>query len=358
MPTSSDVAELARRRAASWYPELEGPGLEVAVEADRRRPQSELAVVSLRRGDIDRKVLIKRTMLAPVPVGADRPRLGISGADLDRKHQLEWQALRLVWDRLGAGDDPGTRAVRPLDHLEDERVIVLELLTDPTLRDHLLRSAVRRDRAGRERLTAALRRLGRWVAAFHPLAPDVEPRRATPAEVAATAERYGEFLAGRDERVAGLASTVAAAASDLDASSFRLGLGHGDLAPRNVFAAESGEVTVIDPLGRWRLPIEEDLAALLVDLRTAGAQTVLAGRAFPRATVAGFEAAVLEGYAEGSGVPVRRRSLEVHTGVVLLDRWAATLTRPTPTLQARVTMGLVRSRLAAETRRTMAALAE
>lgn len=359
MPPVPDVPSLVATRAAAWYPELAGRDLQTSVEHHSRRPQSEIVVVRVTDGVAARKVLVKAVFpLAGVSgvsgaFATERPRLGLSSAaDLADKHRYEWRALERAWRAMTAGA-PGLDAVRPLAHLDDDRTIILEYLPAATLRDRLWHGSRIDPRTRETELPTLLRRVGRWIATFHDLGDDVEAKRSTAGGLAEAAAEYGRFLTGHEPAHA-LAGPVASALAGLS-EPLRLGLGHGDLAPRNVFVDRAGAVTIIDPLGRWRVPVEEDLAALLIDLRTSGAQTVLGGRAFPRSTLAALEAAFLEGYGE-NGVPVDRPRLEAVTGLVLLDRWAATLSRPTPTARSRATMALVRRRLSAETQQLLARL--
>ena len=71
---------------------------------------------------------------------------------------------------------------------------------------------------------------------------------------------------------------------------------NGDYAPRNVFFAEDGRLTVFDPLFRWRVPRHEDLSRFLVAARLQAVQVHTRGLAYGAAGLDRRERAVIEGY--------------------------------------------------------------
>jgi hypothetical protein len=89
---------------------------------------------------------------------------------------------------------------------------------------------------------------------------------------------------------------------------------------RNLLVGPAGQVAVIDTRARWSVPIEEDLATLLVALRTNRFQSLTQGRAWAPRSLARFEAALLDGAAfDGGALP----ALRVFELLVLWDKWAA-----------------------------------
>lgn len=284
---------------------------------------------------------------------ADRPRLGIGPDDEAEKHQFEWRGLVTAWEAFGGGRHPGLGAVRPLAHVAEERTLIVCRVADPTLRSRLVSASRLRPGRTERNLPDAMFGLGRWLGAFHQLGRSQYPRRATRHERADVARTYARFLEHRHPRAAGLARSLAEAGTDLD-SDLDLGLGHGDFAPRNAFVSASGEVKVIDILACWRVPIYEDIAFFLVELRMAGPELVLMGHAFPAPYRAQLETGFLDGYAAQSGIVLDPRALAWHIGLVVVDKWAAAVTRgPLPARQ-RLRHRLADRRLDEETRASAA----
>jgi len=93
---------------------------------------------------------------------------------------------------------------------------------------------------------------------------------------------------------------------------------------RNFIVAARGQVVGFDMLARWRVPHLEDVATFLLALRLLGPRVTTLGASHPNAVVAEWRTAFLEGYGEPTPP-----ALPVFEALVLLDRWAALVTRPT-----------------------------
>jgi hypothetical protein len=89
---------------------------------------------------------------------------------------------------------------------------------------------------------------------------------------------------------------------------------------RNLLVGPTGQVAVIDTRARWSVPIEEDLATLLVALRTNRLQSLTRGRAWSPRSLARFETALLDGAGYDHAA---RPTLRVFEVLVLWDKWAA-----------------------------------
>lgn len=354
---SPEVLDFVVENAGSWFPELGGGRVHVVVERSVRKPRSSLAFLRVedRSGSGPAHHLVAKSAVADAPALDDRPRLGIGPHDVAGKHRLEWNGLVTAWEAFGGGRHPGLGAVRPLAHLPDLGTIVVGRVDDPTLRTELVAASRLRIGRGRPDPLPAVHGLGRWLGAFHRLEPAAEPARATPSERAEAAGAYARFLAGRHPAAADLARRLVDVQADLDPTA-GLGLGHGDLAPRNVFVGPTGELKVIDILARWRVPIYEDIAFLLVELRTAGPELVLLGHAFPPGTQDRLEAGFLEGYRTETGVALDAGALAWHRALVIVDKWAAAVTRRGGRGPDRLRWQLVRQRLERETARASAEL--
>lgn len=302
-----DPEIVARIEAAgpSWFPELRQPARARVREA-HVRPQSALAIVEFSDDATGRAVVVKMPFPSGHPSLPPRPRLGLD-TGFDEKHATEWRALVAAWDELASTRD-GVGAVRPLEHVEEAGILVIEHVRATPLRSHL-----------REPIAAAhCRRAGRWLAIFQqaPGLASLPVRRSQASESAAMCERFASHLATP------LARRLAARAAEiLEEVEPQLGAGHGDYAPRNVLV-EGDVVRAIDPLGMWRVPVLEDVAFFTVQL-AVGARPGGSGR----------RSALRAAFLEGHGTPDDRR-LWATEALVLLDMWAATA-RPASPASAR-----------------------
>jgi hypothetical protein len=103
-----------------------------------------------------------------------------------------------------------------------------------------------------------------------------------------------------------------------------LGLGHGDFAMRNVLV-DHGRIVVMDTRARWRAPVFEDLAQMIVALRANRPQLLSQGALFDGHGLRRLENALLTGYFGGSTVP--RLEINLFIVLVLLDLWSAAVER-------------------------------
>lgn len=352
---SQEVLDFVVENAPFWFPELAGNRVRLSVEHSIRRERSSLAFLRIEGGPGRPVRVVVKAELKDAPALDDRPRLGIGPHDVSGKHHLEWKGLVTAWEEFGTGRHPGLGAARPLAHLPEARTLIVSRVEDPTLRTQLVASS--RLRVGRRRpdLLPAVYGLGRWLGAFHRLGPAVERVRETPEQRAGAAEGYARFLSRRHPAAAELADRLVDLQPDLDPT-IPLGLGHGDFAPRNAFISAEGEVTVIDILARWRVPIYEDIAFLLVELRMAGPELLLLGHAFPAEHHRQLEESFLQGYVAETEVAVDRGALAWHLALILVDKWAAAVTRASGRGRDRVRWHLVNRRLEDETARVSAEL--
>jgi hypothetical protein len=128
---------------------------------------------------------------------------------------------------------------------------------------------------------------------------------------------------------------------------------------RNLLVDAAGRVAVLDTRARWAVPIELDLATLLVALRSNRLQWLTGGRAWSDRALRRYEAALLD----GAGIDrAARAPLLVFELLVLWDAWAAHRARTVArartaggvALQARLLAGAAERRF----RATSAALLE
>jgi hypothetical protein len=261
----------------------------------------------------------------------DRPRLASVRDWESVRPRLEYRSLSVAFEHFRRLGDPRLGAVRALDYVPELRTIVMEVIDEPTLRRLVWTSARPRPFAKRVDVDRAVRHAGAWLREFHGLPGDeneTDTLREDRSDVVDALAAYGRFLEQEvdDARVfADAVGTASIHAPALLPPTLPLGLGHGDFAPRNIFVSAEGRVTVIDMIGRWRVPIYEDLAYFTTALRAAGPQRLTYGLALRRDRLDRLERELLKGYFCDEQVP--RGAVRLFELLLLLDKWASFASR-------------------------------
>ena len=320
--THVSILEELRAHLGEWYPELAGDVVVDVVDQDPRVRSQLMRVRVTSGGAFRRTIIVKHAPDEPVVVD-DRPRLVAPMEPTERLTQ-EFEALRLVADRFADGDDPGLGAVRPLGILPETHALAMEAYAGRPLHETLIPGLIRQ--TSELRATRLVERAGHWLHAFHDLPADDRPvRQGSRAEIAEAFHAVGRFLTaqGAPADIAAVAETGARAVTRL-ADPLPIALCHGDFAPRNILIDQTGRVAVIDISVRWRAPVYEDLASLLVALRMSRANALTRGYVFGPA-VGRLEPAFLHGYFDGAPIP--RAAIRVYELLLVLDKWAARVSR-------------------------------
>ena len=282
------VVEHVRANAGRYLGvEAAAEDVDVRIVPIGRRVRARLNRLEVSAGGRQLRLVVKETSLPDAPEargGGDRPRLTVV-TDTHERHRWEYLGLQAVQKHFEELGDPRFAVVRVFDHLPEQRAFLLEDVRHPTLRD-LLAGPARLTPGGRRRIAAGLENAGAWLREFHALdAGDAEapPLRAHPAEVEAALHEQAEFAmrhgAGKSVERA-TARAVAAIAGGALPDPLPLGLWHLDFAPRNVFVTPTGAVAGFDMAARRRVPIYEDIAYFVMNLRRArsrGTDRFLAG---------------------------------------------------------------------------------
>lgn len=274
-------------------------------------------------GAADRLVIVAKTYLVPGPPEPARPRLLPMVAAEDRA-TLEHRALAAIADAAASEQPAGPAAVRPLDVI-DGRTVVMTELDWPSLDRFLLRQRLStgpRGRGSGDPVTDAFRAAGAWLRWFRRLPIPTEGARflARDEQIEAISA-FGAWLADRTgSPSAAQVQRVRAAAAEQLPAELESGPGHGDFAMRNVLVGPAGRVAVIDTRARWSVPIELDLATLLVALATNRLQAATGGLAWSRAVSTRYGRAMLEGAAYPVDALPRLRLFQL---LVVWDAWAA-----------------------------------
>jgi hypothetical protein len=288
------------------------------------RPQSTLISVSAELAGKHRKILIKSPKVVTFdPQCHDRLLLPVS--DPLVKSKLEYETLTAIARHFDLLEDPRFGCIQVYAHLQHPPATIVEWIAAPTF-DKMLR---RPDLAisGYDPLTV-FRNLGGWLAEFHQISmPELEERDAYAFKVIEGVLKLVDiiFKSKTWPRLpTGVDEFIRQRASYLLPGKLPLGLVHGDFAPRNVFIGSGSRVTVIDSLGRYRAPIYEDIAYLLVEL-LSGAMRLKRHGFISAVQLASMRAELLSGY----GI-VDDATLSVFELRALLDKWRSLAQRSRP----------------------------
>ena len=274
------------------------------------------------RGASERLVLIAKTYRSGGEPEPDRPRL-VPWLPPGSRASLEHRALAAIADVTARDRSGRLGAIRVLDLLDEETVVMAEL-DWPSLDRLLLRQRLRPERHGRAGgiAEAAFPHAGYWLTRFRDLPIATEGTLlATRDQQIEALVMLGEWLGRRTgSPSAAQLERVHAAAEAVLPPALATAPGHGDFAMRNLLVGPEGQVAAIDTRARWRVPIELDLATLLVAIATNRLQAVTGGRAWSGAARARYERALLGGAAYEDDLVPRLRVFEL---LVLWDAWAA-----------------------------------
>jgi Phosphotransferase enzyme family len=339
----SDVRTRALERAivdrmvegrSEWFPEL--PGSSVRLRPISTRPRAILYAVHLDATETPQalaKVRLGEVGAEPSasPVGG-RPRLRTDVATAAELTRFEYTGLQAIAAMFG-DDDPRFAAVRPLAHLPEFSAILMDYDPTPALHRGLLAESrlyrVRHPVRNRPLNPASWYNAGAWLRRFHDESPTAglaqrqETRKAVRERFDAYAGYFGDGRAMTDAR--DLARRAAALTSTLVPTQLPMAVGHGDFAPRNLFADRTGRVTVIDPMPRWVVPRLEDLGRFLIALRMLGLQLHSHGAAYSSDWLAQREQEFVTGYYGDDLVPTSL--LRCYEVLILLDKWSALVER-------------------------------
>lgn len=269
VPGVAEVVELVEARAREWSG-AEGP-TRVELRGIDDRPQSVLVRLQIDAAGRTMPLIAK---FPKASTADDRePVLVEPVRDPRRKARLEHDALVAVAEHFRALDDPRFGWVTVYAHLPDPGALIIGEVEGPTL-VHFLR-----DQGSHRRRSAAgtvLGHLGGWLAEFHRVeTPEMATRGGRAELLCDDLRRLRQLLAATgcaDRLHPRLTDVIDTTIPAVVPSQLPTGLGHGDLAPRNVFVGGDLRITVIDSLGRFRVPVHEDVAYLLTELATGSAR--------------------------------------------------------------------------------------
>jgi hypothetical protein len=326
-----------REHASRYFAEFGGCPVHVQQVDQRVRPASRFYRYRLSAGTHQHWVLIKMPPphASALPAGADkpagagyaadRPRM-TSTADASIKHLLEYKALVAIHCYFAELADSRFGAIKPLDYLPGHSALLMEELRTPNLSTLFGKNNRFQHPFGGRDLREAFYNAGAWLRHYHalPKETDVKIRNATRADYVNSITGYVKYLGRMLRAEASLQEVGARAvaqAQEVLPEQLPLGLGHGDYAMRNILVSDHSRVTVIDTLGRWRVPIYEDISHFLVKLQANRLQVYSLGYAVSACQCATYETQFLEGYFGGAEIP--RAAVRLFLLQALLDHWAS-----------------------------------
>lgn len=288
----------------------------IILHSVNHRPQSTLISVGVDVAGICKELLIKSPKVVTYdPRYQDRLLKPVSGPLA--KSRLEFEALSAIAGHFKKLADPRFGWIEVYAHLENPPATVVERVSEPTL-DKLLRRPELAT-AGYDTLTV-FRNLGAWLAEYHGiLMPRLELREADASQVIEGMLKLVDIISKSDtwpRLPSDIAEFIRQQAPRVLPAELVMGLGHGDFAPRNVFVGTGSRVTVIDSLGRYRAPIYEDIAYLLVELLSGATRLKHRGLPLSSSELASMRAALLDGYGIADDTVLRIFELRA-----LLDKW-------------------------------------
>ncbi len=344
-----------------WFTSLNHGPIRARVAERTVRTRCGLFKVELTDGVVAESVMVKvrrptKSRRAARPRPTLMPAAPLPEPEMTR---LEFDGLRQIETRLGDAEEERWSVLRPLAMQPEHSMLVMDHVSLPTLRSVLMAGS--RIPVGLSRRTPGCvwSNAGAWLRAYHDTNPHegAAVRNGDRTELMATYGVLVDYLRRHvpdrkllDELAQRIEHVVSPALpADLD-----LVRGHGDFTARNILVGPTGAVTVLDPMPRWLIPPQKDLAQFLVGMRLLGLQVASQGMAFGPRHLERIEQAVLGGY-YGAG-PVAVATITAFELLILLDNWSALVSRSGAAFPSRVVLRWFSRYYEVETKRLVRSL--
>jgi aminoglycoside phosphotransferase (APT) family kinase protein len=239
-------------------------------------------------------------------------------------------------------------AVEPLAYIAEESAVVMEFMSQRSVKHRLLNLGVTaRSASARDVVATIGYRVGRWLREYQSTPWTEGPRHGRPETLAAALDKLDElrtYLATQGVDADLLAAVVdrATSAAGEITEPWTLVPCHGDLSPRNVLFQDPGDLWVIDPMPRWSVPPWEDLARFRFE-----AQVLLESR-YPT-PLGGAQLGALLGRELVRGYTgddaERGQHCVLVEALVLLDGWCALAARRASTRRETGTRSAIKNRM-------------
>lgn len=316
-----------------YYPNLDEAETEVKLTGEQHRASSSLYRFEIINQLVRYNIIAKGIDLAHNPrhrenTGKDsRPRLAPGPTDYREKTWLEYTALKAIYEHFERLGNPSLGAIRVLDFIQSPQTIIMDEHSDPSLRSLFAKANRLNHLLGRAPdLRKAFFNAGAWLKAYStlPKLENVITRHSHREDFNESIVNFTGFLS----RISGdtsffqrIEKTVIAAANEIMPSNLPVGIGHGDYAMRNILVGANDRITVFDTCAKWKVPIYEDIAYLLVQLETNALQVLTQGLTIHARTFAAYQGEFLAGYFGETHIPIEMvRLFQIQS---LLDSWSS-----------------------------------
>lgn len=318
-----------RNRVSHYFPELDSSTTIVQLVDHAIRHHSQLLEFAVADKSFSRKVICK-VAFSPMAMNVDakeqkRPRL-FSPPDAASNGMREYRALESIERHFSRLDDARFGVISMLDLLESPCGMLMEKCPDASLKSLLKKSTrfhlVRKHMP----LHRAFSNSGAWLREFHTM-PDLEHTQERDTGRDCFVDAINRFTDGLIQKLGnsafffGIRKRVSLAVSKHLPLELPCAVIHGDFAPRNILVGSESRVTIFDTLRRWRAPLYEDLAYLLMSVKVPGPQARSQGSLFSQRQLAGWESEFLSGYFAGGPTPLA--AVRLYECLLTLEWWAA-----------------------------------
>lgn len=318
-----------RNQARHFFPELDASTTIVRLIQHAVRHHSQLFEFEVTDKSFTRKVIYK-VAFSPQAMNAaitkeERPRL-FSPPDAASNGLREYRALKSIEQHFSRLDDERFGVISMLDLLESPFVMVMEKCTDASMKSLLKKSTRFHVDRNQRALHTAFSNSGAWLREFHRM-PVLEHTQERGTDRDYFVDAINRFTDGLIQKLGNRAlflrirHRVSLAALKRLPPELPCVVVHGDFAPRNILVGSEFRVTVFDTPRRWRAPLYEDLAYLLMSVKTSGPQSRSQGLLFSQRQLAGWESEFLSGYfVEG---PTPLAAVRLYECLLTLEWWTA-----------------------------------
>ena len=265
---------------------------------------------------------LQDTMTARTTIG-ERPRLFPIVCPVSNGLR-EYRALKSLQQHYSSLKDCRFGAISVFDLIESPFVVVMQKCPDPDLKLLLKRSTRFHRIRNKETLNQAFENTGAWLREFHklPTLEHTEQRHEDRSCFVDSVKRFAEGLSqqtGNRSLFHDISQRLAESAQRILPVKLPCAIIHGDFAPRNILVRADSRVTVFDTQRRWRAPLYEDLAYLLISIKAPGPQVRSQGVLFKRSQLASWESAFLNGYFLNTRIPLA--TVRLYECLLTLEWW-------------------------------------
>lgn len=311
----------------AWYPDLNHGDYSLVNVQEKRFRWSHHFTFEVRdeRGCLGPRILAK--LSRSHEPGGDLLDVGPAPNAL----MLEYQALSLLYERLGGNRIEGVTAVRALTYLTDANALILEHMPGRDLLAQLLSAGRPWAKQSVVQVTAkAANRGGRLLGLIHCIERGQYPRRD-----AFNSKKYYRRLHEKTETLLGMVSevTVRERLLPVKQAVSKLALDvredvtitnlHGDLNPDNLVQLPDGRVYTIDTTLHQPGCVEEDLAVLLVGIDMLKQKLLAGALAIRSSNLDVVKQSFLDGYSVHA--QFSSRILLLYEVLALVQRWIEVL---------------------------------